>query len=210
MAVDAATWAEIRRLFEGTTIAITEVSKRFGVGRSTIYEKSRTEGWAPRPKFSPLTEHAATLADSTAPPQHPAEPRTPDTPQARIARLFRLIDLQLDKLENRMTPSDEKGHKPMTTTTTLTPPAMVPAATPKWWGESMTIWGAVLTALATLLPALASMAGVSLSPDIIREAGTHMAAALQALVALSGTIVTIYGRIQARQPLEHRSLSLRL
>ena len=114
-------------------------------------------------------------------------------------------------LQSALTPSDEKVHKPMTTTTTtLTPPAMVPAATPKWWGESMTIWGAVLTALATLLPALASMAGVSLSPDIIREAGTHMASALQALVALSGTIVTIYGRIQARQPLEHRSLSLRL
>ena len=113
-------------------------------------------------------------------------------------------------MQQKLSPSDEKGQNAMTIETTLNPPAMVPAATPKWWGESMTIWGAVLTALATLLPALASMAGVSLSPDIIREAGTHMAAALQALVALCGTIVTIYGRVQARQPLERRALSLRL
>ena len=106
MAVDAATWAEIRRRFEQTPTAITEIAKSFSVGRSTIYEKSRTEGWAARPKFPPATEPPRALDASTAPPQQPAEPRTPDTPEARMTRLFRLVDLQLDKLENRMTSAE--------------------------------------------------------------------------------------------------------
>ncbi|MEQ1578917.1 MAG: TIGR02594 family protein [Hyphomicrobium sp.] len=104
----------------------------------------------------------------------------------------------------------EKGHATMTTSVTPVPPVMVPAAAPKWWGESMTIWGAVLTALASVLPALASIGGISLTPDLIQEAGAHVAAAVQAFVALAGTMVTIYGRVQARQPLERRVMNLKL
>ena len=103
-----------------------------------------------------------------------------------------------------------KGHTPMTAPATAAPGREPNALQPKWWGESLTIWGAVMTALASLLPALASLGGISLTPDIIHDAGTHMADALQAVVALTGTIVTIYGRVMARQPLERRALSLRL
>jgi uncharacterized protein (TIGR02594 family) len=106
-------------------------------------------------------------------------------------------------------PKSEKGQTPMTPTSPATTSTAFPLP-PKWWGQSMTIWGACMTALAAVLPALASLAGISLSPDIILDAGGQMAAAVQAVVALMGTAVTIYGRIQAKQPLERRPISLRL
>lgn len=104
-------------------------------------------------------------------------------------------------------PKPEKGQTPMT----QTPPATTSAAQPpKWWGDSLTIWGALTTALATVLPVLATASGISLTPDLIVAAGTNIASAVQAVVALAGTIVTIYGRVRATQPLERRNVTLKL
>lgn len=107
-------------------------------------------------------------------------------------------------------PQTKKGPHPMTPTTQSTSTGTTAALKPKWWGESITIWGACITALASVLPAIASLSGISLSPDIILDAGNQMAAAAQALVALVGTAVAIYGRFKATQPLERRAISLRL
>ena len=123
------------------------------------------------------------------------------------------VDTTLSSARAELTsnsPQTEKGPTPMPTTTPLAPTGSSLPLPPKWWGQSMTIWGACMTALAAVLPALASLAGISLSPDIILDAGGQLAATVQAIVALMGTAVTIYGRIQAQQPLERRVISLRL
>ncbi len=87
------------------------------------------------------------------------------------------------------------------------PAAQAPA---KWWGESMTVWGAIVTALATVLPAFGPVLGIDLTSDLVEQAGREIVAAVQALAGLAGTLLTIYGRVRAVQPLERRALSLKL
>ncbi len=109
----------------------------------------------------------------------------------------------------------EKGLSPMPISPSLSTSSNAPASggtqpLPKWWGESMTVWGAVVTALAAVLPALASIGGITLTPDLIHQAGSHMAEAVQSLIALVGTVITIYGRVKAHRPLERREISLKV
>ncbi len=58
-----------------------------------------------------------------------------------------------------------KGESDMTDTTSETQPAA------KWWGQSITIWGAVITGLSTVLPALGPAFGIDITGDLVREAG---------------------------------------
>lgn len=83
-------------------------------------------------------------------------------------------------------------------------------ASAKWWGSSMTIWGAIMTALATVLPALGPAFGFDITPEMVRDLGGEAVAAVQALAGLVGTVMTLYGRVRATQPLERRFVSLRL
>jgi hypothetical protein len=41
----------------------------------------------------------------------------------------------------------------------------------KWWGHSITIWGAIITGLSTVLPALGPVLGIDITGDLVREAG---------------------------------------
>lgn len=91
----------------------------------------------------------------------------------------------------------------MTTIETQSPPA-------KWWGHSMTIWGAAITALSTVLPIVGPAIGVDVTPDIVREAGEQIIAIVQAIGGLAGTILTIYGRTRAVRPLERRQLNVQI
>lgn len=77
----------------------------------------------------------------------------------------------------------------MTDTTTATP-----APQSKWWGQSVTIWGALITALSTVLPALGPALGIDITTDLVRELGGEVVQTIQAVGALIGTILTIYGR----------------
>jgi uncharacterized protein (TIGR02594 family) len=80
----------------------------------------------------------------------------------------------------------------------------------KWWGSSMTIWGAALTALSTVVPILGPAFGFEVTPDVVRQAGEQFVSVLQAIGGLAGTIMTIYGRTRATKPLERRSMQLHL
>ena len=91
----------------------------------------------------------------------------------------------------------------MTATSTQRPPA-------KWWGQSMTIWGAAITALSTVLPIIGPAIGVDVTPEIVRQAGEQMIAVVQAIGGLAGTILTIYGRTRAIRPLERRQLNVQI
>lgn len=71
----------------------------------------------------------------------------------------------------------------------------------KWWGHSLTIWGTLVTILSTVVPALAPVTGVDVSGDLVQNAGEQVVDAVQAVGALLGTLMTIYGRMRATQPL---------
>ena len=82
--------------------------------------------------------------------------------------------------------------------------------TGKWWGQSITIWGAIITGLSTVLPALGPAIGIDVTGDLVREAGEGIVQTVQAVGGLLGTVMTIYGRIRATKPLEQRSVQVKL
>lgn len=91
------------------------------------------------------------------------------------------------------------------TTTAQTP---VPPA--KWWGQSLTVWGALLTAVTTVLPTLLQAFGIQITAELLGQLGSDIVTAAQAVGGLIGTVLTIVGRARATVPLESRRVSLRL
>lgn len=83
-------------------------------------------------------------------------------------------------------------------------------ALPKWWGASMTMWGAIITGIATVLPTVAPLAGVDISRDLAQQLGDEAVRVVQGAAGVAGLVLTIYGRLRAAQPLERRIVALRL
>jgi len=75
------------------------------------------------------------------------------------------------------------------------PRPSVPTDT-KWWGHSMTIWGAIITAVSTVLPAVGPLIGVDVTADLARQLGEQVVQLVQAAGGLFGTLLTIYGRVR--------------
>ena len=122
-----------------------------------------------------------------------------DTTLARAAEIAR------SDAGTTQNPGDEqKGPTPMAESTSDQ------QATAKWWGQSITIWGAIITGLSTVLPALGPAFGVDITGDLVREAGEGIVQTVQAVGGLLGTIMTIYGRVRATRPLEQRNMQLKL
>ncbi len=69
--------------------------------------------------------------------------------------------------------------------------------TGKWWAQSKTLWGTLITAAATVLPVIARAIGVSLPADVIQTFGNQTITAVQAVAGLFGTALAIYGRFKA-------------
>lgn len=119
---------------------------------------------------------------------------------------LRRVDMTLERARAAAgatvsTSTQPKGTETMTTTGSETQP--------KWWGQSMTIWGAIVTALATVAPALGPVVGVDISGEVIRQAGGQAAQVVQAVAGLVGTVLTIWGRLRATQPLQQRDVTFR-
>ena len=91
----------------------------------------------------------------------------------------------------------------------MTPDQSFPVS-PKWWGQSLTIWGAVVTGLAAVLPALGPAVGLDVTPAAVHTAADQIGAIVQALAGLAGTLTAIYGRVRATQPLQQRLVTLKL
>lgn len=112
--------------------------------------------------------------------------------------------------------SNSKDATPMSNATAGPVPsaaAPVPTEAPassdaKWWGQSMTVWGAIITA--TVAPALGPLFGLDISADTIRNLGGQAAETVRAIAGLAGTLMTLFGRARAVQPLVRRDFSLRL
>ena len=80
----------------------------------------------------------------------------------------------------------------------------------KWWVQSMTIWGALITTLSTVAPLLGPLLGLDITADLVRQFGEQLVAVLQAVGGLIGIVMTIYGRARATTRLERRALTLQL
>ena len=80
----------------------------------------------------------------------------------------------------------------------------------KWWGQSMTIWGALITAVSTVVPLVGPLVGLNISSDLIHQLGDQVVVVVQALGGLAGIGMTIYGRTRATTLLERRTVTLRV
>ena len=74
----------------------------------------------------------------------------------------------------------------------------------KWWGHSVTIWGTLITVLSAVLPALAPVTGIDVTGDLVEDAGEQVVETVQAVGALVGTLMTIWGRMRATQPIDRK------
>jgi len=80
----------------------------------------------------------------------------------------------------------------------------------KWWGNSTTIWGAVVTGMAAVVPVLGPAIGVTITPDTVHTGADQVSAIVQAVIGLMGTIATIRGRVNATQSLSQKLVSLKI
>jgi len=80
----------------------------------------------------------------------------------------------------------------------------------KWWVHSVTIWGALITTLSTVLPVIGPLLGLDITADLVEQLGESLVAVVQAVGGLIGVIMTIYGRMRATTRLERRALTMRL
>lgn len=81
---------------------------------------------------------------------------------------------------------------------------------PKWWGNSMTIWGAMITTLSNVLPAVGPLIGIDITAEMIRDLGQNATQAIQAIGGIIGILLTIAGRMRAVQPLARRDVTIKL
>jgi hypothetical protein len=72
----------------------------------------------------------------------------------------------------------------------------------------MTVWGAVVTALSTVLPVVGPLLGLSIPPELVHQLGEQAVLLAQAAGGVAGTILTIYGRARATTALERRQVTL--
>ncbi len=78
---------------------------------------------------------------------------------------------------------------------------------PKWWGQSMTIWGAIVTALTTVVPVVGPLLGYDISAEMVAQFGEQIARFIQVTGGIVGTIMTVFGRLRTSAPLERRKMS---
>ena len=81
---------------------------------------------------------------------------------------------------------------------------------PKWWAQSLTVWGTLITALSTVLPIIGPFIGLNVSGTLIANFGDQVALVLQALGGLLGTLMAIVGRFRASAPLQQTVLTLKI
>jgi lysozyme family protein len=80
----------------------------------------------------------------------------------------------------------------------------------KWWGQSLTIWGVIITTLSTVLPTFGPLLGLNVTADLVHQIGDQLVQAAQALGGLVGTVMSVYGRVRATTLLERRQITLNM
>ena len=87
-----------------------------------------------------------------------------------------------------------------------------PQATPsqKWWGESLTVWGTIVTALSTILPVIGPFFGLDITSEMIEQFGDSVTKLIQIIGGVTGTIMALYGRARAETSLTRRPISMKI
>jgi hypothetical protein len=67
----------------------------------------------------------------------------------------------------------------------------------KWWGNSLTIRGAAISAASAALPVIAGIAGIDLDGETVKSLGEHTVAIAQAVGGIAGMSMTVAGRLRA-------------
>lgn len=115
--------------------------------------------------------------------------------------------------DNRVQPPQITNPQPKEMTSMpdqATPPLSSPSVESKWWGNSLTIWGVLVTALSTVAPTVLAAFGFDIPSSLIEQLGGDVVTVAQAVAGLVGTLMTIVGRMRAALPLTRRPLALRL
>lgn len=84
------------------------------------------------------------------------------------------------------------------------------AATSKWWGHSLTIRGALLSAASAALPAIGAIVGLDLSGETLHQLGQQTVVVVQAVGGLAGMVLTVAGRVRASTQLERRTMQIQI
>lgn len=75
----------------------------------------------------------------------------------------------------------------------------------KWYARSLTMWGAAVTSVSVVIPAvnplLQLMFGFEIEPGWLTELDAHIKNILSALGGIGGLIMIVVGRIRAIEPL---------
>lgn len=79
---------------------------------------------------------------------------------------------------------------------------------PKWWANSTTIRGVLITAATTVLPAVAAAAGIDMG--LARVLGEQAVSAIQSIGGLIGTGMAIAGRAKAISPVTTRDVTIKI
>ena len=80
----------------------------------------------------------------------------------------------------------------------------------KWWGSSLTIQGALLSAASAALPAIGALLGLDLSSESLHQLGAQTVVVVQAAGGLAGMVMTVAGRLRASTRLERRTMQLQI
>src|SRR5690606_3973195 len=72
-----------------------------------------------------------------------------------------------EPLQNSRSANEQNGEPRMSSKDTLD-------TAPKWWGQSLTIWGVLIAASASVLPALSPIIGLDLTADLVRQLGDEV------------------------------------
>jgi len=108
-------------------------------------------------------------------------------------------------------PSQQKDVPTLNTPNTPRPASTAsPQTEPKWWGHSLTLWGAAITTLSTVLPVIGPFLGLDITAELVRQIGAEIVTAAQAIGGLAGTFMTVFGRIRATAPLARKPVALKL
>ena len=116
-----------------------------------------------------------------------------------LARIDRTLAAAL---QLPFTPPSRNATEPKENPMANTPaPAPTTAPDTKWWGHSMTVWGIVMTTLSAVLPTIGPILGLNITAELVQQLGDQLIVVVQAVGALVGTLLTIYGRMRATAPL---------
>lgn len=118
----------------------------------------------------------------------------------------------ITEFANRLLPGGKAGNQQPQNSQQKEPDPMTDANSEKekWWAESLTIWGTIVTALATILPLVGPFIGIDITGEMVEELGESVARLIQILAGITGTGMALYGRVRATSPLTRRSVAVKL